>query len=318
VGLASSVQGTIAAIVEALGAEYGAFSGSIGVRDKSYVVDPTGQGRTKGRGTQKFKTEAEAEAALLRDALADGAVAGISEAVRKALNSSSDIDKALREALKLNELEDLLSGVGGEGEKALREFDRQAKERVRIAAKYGFDLVKLEEVNAKERAKLVEDILESSIGPLQDLLDSLSFGDLFEGTASEQRQKLLLEIAKAETDARAGVAGATDKVAALSRQLLEVSREGFGTAGPEYAADMASTKTAAEELIRLENERVNSAVGEAKTTNLKLDENNDQNAVMIGHLRKVELLLERAVSGGGGAAVARGGGISTGFAGDLR
>jgi hypothetical protein len=258
---ASSVQGVLQQIADQLGGGVGAFNVSIGVRDGKYRVDPTGQGRTKAKkGVLDFGQDAEAAVmAAAFDAIGDGAITGLSAAVQRALRSNSNIDKAIREALKVQEVEQIVTGIGGVLEKQFRDFEAQAKERVRIATQYGFDVSKIEARNAEDRAKLVEQILASRVGSLQQLLEDLKFGDLFEGSAAERRNKLLTEIAAAKSDAEKGVEGAADRLAELTRSLVETSREAYGTAGAEYGADRANAISTAEKIIAAENERIRAA-----------------------------------------------------------
>jgi len=311
-GLAGTVQDGLRQISETLGGSLGAFSVSIGVRDDKFRVDPTGRGRTKKKGgvVDFGDDQAAAIAFAIADAIADGAIAGLSPAVQKAIKSNKDINKALQEAVKVQEVETLLKGLSGAIEQSFKAFETQAKERVRIATQYGFDLVKLEEINAKERAKLFEDVLGSRIGALKDLLEDLDFGDLFEGSLVDQREKLLGQIAKAKADAEAGVEGAGDTLADLSRRLVELSRDAFGTAGPEYAADRDAARSAAEDIIRIENERVKAAQDAAIGTNTRLDraidlanEGNDIAAEQLAVMRGV--LGHLGASGGGGGGGSR-------------
>jgi murein DD-endopeptidase MepM/ murein hydrolase activator NlpD len=275
-GLATGVQDALQQIAEQLGGGLGAFAVSIGVRDDKFRVDPSGKGATKTKkGAVDFgEDQAAAIGFAIADAIKDGAITGLSAAVQKALASSQDINRALREAVKVDELETMLAGFDNEVSKATREFERQAADRRRIAKEYGFDLVELEERTAKDRAKLFSDIITAQVGDLQELLKDLDFGDLFEGSLVDRRQKLLVEIASAEADAKAGVEGAASRVASLRRKLIEVSEEAFGTAGGELAADRASSRSSAEEIIRLENERVKAAQEAALSTNRKLDTSN--------------------------------------------
>lgn len=275
-GLATSVQGGLQQIAEALGGTLGSFAVSIGVRDKNLRVDPTGRGVTKTkRGAIDFgQDEGGAIAFAIADAIADGAITGLSPKVAQALGSNDNIEKAIKEALNVQELETLLGGIDAAIGQTFRDLERQIAERNRIARKYGFDLVKLEEQNAKDRTQALERVLAERTGPLQALLKDLSFGNLFEGTLAEQRDRLLGEIASAEADARSGGEGATQRVADLRRQLIEISREAFGTAGAEYASDLASSRSSAEQIIALENERVKAQAEAARATNDKLDTNN--------------------------------------------
>jgi hypothetical protein len=223
--------------------------------------------------------EAGALAFAIADAIGDGAVKGVSAAVQKALQSSEDIQQALEEALAVKEVEDILAGMADDWIKELRAFEKVAEERLRIGREYGFDLVELEKHNAEERNKLIEDILQSRVGALKDLLDDLKFGDLAEGTLSDRRGRLLGEIAKAEDDAEKGVEGAAAKLAQLQRDLIELSYDAYGTAGAEYGADRDQAVSSAERIIALEEERVRNAQAELTerldTGNAIANEGND-------------------------------------------
>ncbi|PAV93281.1 hypothetical protein WR25_04915 [Diploscapter pachys] len=128
--------------------------------------------------------QAGAIAFAIADAIADGAIAGISPAVAQALRSSSDINAALAEALKVADLEKLLGGVTGQLQSIFKTFDTTAAERVRLAKAYGLDLLAVEKLNAEQRADLLDQTLKGRIGSLKELLSNLTYGDLFEGRAS--------------------------------------------------------------------------------------------------------------------------------------
>lgn len=302
--LGGSVADGLNRIAEALGADLGSASVSIGYRPGhkagAYRVDTTGAGRVTG--VEAFESEAEAIAFAIRDAIADGAVK-TSAAVAKALQSSTDVDKAVAEAVKVRELETLLGGVSGQLGAAFRDMDRVAAERVRLAKQYGLDLLQVEKINAEQRADLLADTLQARVGSLKDLLANLTYGDLFEGSAEDRRKSILQEIADAQTDAESGVEGAAARVGELYRQLVTTSKEAFGTAGPEYTADRDASRAGIERVIQLETDRVNAAAaGQAATTaavqqgNALIDEGNDMLA------QAVQLLGTIAVQGGGSGA----------------
>lgn len=282
--LATSVQDTLANIAEQFGGTVGDFAVSIGVRDGKLRVDPTGQGRTKTkRGAIDFGEDSQgAIRAAILDAIADGGIDGVSAAIQKALKSSTSLERGLKEALKVQEVEEIVGGIGSTLQRQFRLFEAQARDRLRIAEQYGFDVVKIEERNAEDRKKLIDQILGDRVGPLQQLLDDLRFGDLFEGSAADRRTALLGQMAKARADAEAGVDGAAQKLADLSRQLVETSRDAYGTAGSEFASDRAQAISAAEKVIALENERIRQAQETADATRAAtektaelMDENNE-------------------------------------------
>lgn len=307
--LAGGVQQRLQLIAEEFDAEIGNFAVSIGQRGKDFRVDTSGSGKTKTkRGAIDFGQDEEAAVAFaLRDAISDGAIKGLSEAIQKALNSNPDVDKSIKEALKVRDVEDLLEGIGGKLQKEVRDFDRQADERLRIARDYGFDIIEIERINAEERSKLIEDILEDRVGALQDLLNDLVFGDLAEGTLSERRQRLLEEIGKAEADAAKGVDGAADRLADLNRRLIQLSRDAYGTAGGEYASDRAQAIASAERIIQIENDRIRGAQESAAETNRQLatanqlsNEQNDILAQINAGIRSLVSFDGLNIAGGGG------------------
>jgi uncharacterized protein (TIGR02594 family) len=311
-GAGASVQNTLSRIAEALGADLGAFRVSIGTDKKGrYVVDPTGSGRTKkGGGTMNFgDDQGAAVAAAIADAIADGALANLSAAVQRAVRKyGADLDRGLREALKVQEVETLIGGLGDQLQRVFADFERQASERVRIAREYGFNLVELERINAEQRAKLFNDTLESRIGDLRRLLDDLNFGDLFEGTLMDQRTALIGQIADARTKAEGGDLDAIRRVADLERQLIETSRNAFGTAGPEYAADITAARQNAERLIELETQRAREAQ-ERATAHLNAA---NQQVQLQNETNNLLALINANISALGGGGVGAGSGFGGG------
>ncbi|MBX9881272.1 MAG: hypothetical protein K2X73_04795 [Sphingomonas sp.] len=310
------VQAGLQQIADQLGADIGNFSVSIAKYKTSFRVDPTGSGSDGGKygdklpGLGKFDDN-DIQGAVgfaIADAIKDGAIKGISPAVAKALQSSTDVNKALREALKVRDLEAFIGGPAAALKKSFDDFDRLADERVELAKKYSLDLVELEKKTGEARAKLVADTLQANTGELQSLLDSIKFGDLFEGTAAEKRRQLIDQVDKAQADQAAGVEGAGAKLAQLYQQLLSNSRDAFGTAGSEYAADRSRAVAGAEAAIKAEQDRINRAAGlqqaavdAAQQSNTLLDEIASLTATTNG---KLDTLIG-AVQGGGEGDLSR-------------
>ncbi|WP_454280202.1 hypothetical protein [Sphingomonas sp. Marseille-Q8236] len=302
-GTAKSVQDGIQKIADQLGAQTGAFNVSIGKREDYFRVDGSGSNRVDAKhpGSGLLydgKDEAVAIEIAIRDAIADGAVKGLSPAVAKALQSSTSIDKALAEALKVQNLEKSLGGLTGQLKSIFDSFDQTAAERVRLAKTYGLDLLQVEKLNAEERGKLLEDTLKSRVGSLKDLLTSMTSGDLFEGSAVDRRNNLLKDIAAARADAEAGKDGAADKMAELYRQLLSTSKEAFGTGGDEYASDRKSAAEAAKAIVDLETNRVNSAAGVQAAQVSAIEAGNALSAQMVKAAEAQTALLQELVDQG--------------------
>lgn len=316
-GYAGTVVSALDQIAQALGADLGQFAVAIGKRSSGYIkVSASGNAAatTAKRPTSDIiydgKDEGEAIMAALANAIGDGAIKGVSAAVQKALRSTKDVDKAVKEALKVQQVELAIGGLGATLAKAFADFNRQAAERLRIAKEYGFDVVKLEELNAKDRLKLSEQLLDQQVGSLKQLIEEMTSGSLFEGSAVDQRAKLLEQIAATRADANAGVEGAADKLARLFEQLNQVSKEAYGTTGA-FAADRTLILDQAREAIAAANQRVTQAQTAATTaadTAAALEENNDQNAQMLSALglsNELLKLIAAANAGTGNPVYAR-------------
>lgn len=314
IALAGSVVSGLKSIAASLGGDLvdGLNLGSIGTRKKKFTFDPSGQNRTKGAGVQSFGSEAEAAAAAIRAALAKGAVEGLSDAVRRALASSKDVDKAVANALKVQDLERLIEGVTDPFRAAFRDFEAQAKERLKTARQFGFDVVEIEKINADERKRLVEAQLESVTGPVKRLLDELKFGGGAEGSIIDQRNALIAEQARLQAQVDGGDLSAIDNLAQISSQLIDVTKEAFGTTGA-FADTRGSTTALLEQLlsdtetrIRASSEAAQQAAGTDKTAeqlgeaNQSLDELVFNSQKSLNELTRIAGSLADGASGGGG------------------
>jgi len=311
-GLAASVQGGLKRIADALGGELGNFDVVVGQYNGKYRVRTTAAG-WDGKGGLDFKgnsanylhdfgnDEAGALAFAIADAIKDGGVKGLSAAVQRALQSSPDIDAALAEATKVSNLETLLGGLPAELATQFKSFEREARDRLRIARQYGFDVVEVEKINARERLALTKQLEEQTVGSLKRLVDEMTHGSLFEGTAIDRRTELLKAIEVAKADVAAGTQGAADTLANLLEQLNGVSKDVYASTGG-YVTDRASILDQARAAIAKANADIAAAQARASdpalaTTNKALDENNDQNARMIASLDDVSRMLGQILNG---------------------
>lgn len=316
--LAGAVQSGLDQIAQQLGGVLGDYSVAIGTFDGKYRVNSSATNaslnfKNFGPGTlQDFgKDGADAAvAAAIIDALKDGAVGGLSAAVTKALSSNTDLNKALKDALGVKNLELLLGGLPASLKQIFDTEAAAAKERVRLATAYGVDIVATEKLNEQQRLDLIDSTLKSRIGSLSDFLDSLKFGDLAAGTPAEQRQALLGKIATVQADAEAGKAGAADQLANLFNQLISTDKNLFGTAGDAYSTDRANAQSVIEKIIQLETDRVNQAAKDSaagtdttsalETNNTLTNESNDLLAQILAAVKSGGGTVISSIVGGGG------------------
>lgn len=223
--------------------------GSITAKGKNFYYDPTGAGNTKAkRGAVKFGSAEEASAYAIQQAIAKGAVTGLSAAVAQALRSSDDINKALAEAVKVQDLEKLLKSGGNPFEQLFRELEAGLAERVRIAKAYGFDLVALEQRNAEDRAKALDAALRDQIGSVKDLLDEFRLGGRSAGSDVERLAALKAERDRLVGLAAGGDADASSRLASVSAQIDDLAIGLFGKAGG-YAGERQATVSALEQVV---------------------------------------------------------------------
>lgn len=276
-GLASSVQGSLSSIAEALGADVGAFRVSIGQRKKSFVVDPTGAGRTKGSGVLKFDNEEDAVMAALRDALADGAIKGISAAAQRILQQGKDVQAQLEKAVLIESIPKLLKARTNPVAAALDELNDKW-ERTVAALKEGAasaeqfaDAEKLYQLEREEIMKAANDNVRDFISSLnfgsssglslrdqatnaraqlQPYLDKIGRGDI----AGIDRDKYLSaaeayrEIMRAMEGSGSGYFAVVDELRQASQSLVDQSETGAASAAardPFAEATAAATRDAA-------------------------------------------------------------------------
>ena len=309
--MGSSLQSTIQAIADKFGAAVGDYAVSIGKRKDYYRVSASGSSHVSDKYFSRNNPDAlydgqdaaQALSLAIQNAISDGAIKGVSAAVQKALKSSSDIDKAIREALKVQDVELAIGGLGAEMEKQFRTFEVQAAERMRIAKQYGFDVIAIDKRNNEDRLKLAKQLADQQVGTLQNLIDQMTSGGLFEGSSVDQRNAILAQIATTKAEADKGTEGAADKLAQLLEQLNSVSKDAYGTTGG-FAADRQTILDAARDTIAKANARIAAAEAAAKTdpalttTNAALDENNAQNADIISALGQANVFLSKISASG--------------------
>jgi hypothetical protein len=302
--LASAFSSAIGDVVDRLGARLGSFAVTLGIRDDQFTVDTTGRNNTRGQGVTAFSSAEQALNAALADAIRDGAVGGVSPAVQAALRAyATDLNKAVAEALKVQELEDLLAGRDNPFLKAARDFERQAEERLRIARQYGFDVVAIERLNAEERLKLQQDLARDTASAARDLLDELRFGSRAEGSVVDRLDRLGTERARLEGLAAGGDTTAANDLARVIEQQLDLASQAFGSTG-RFAELRSGSISTLEGIIRQAEAKVAEASLQAQRQTVdKLTEANVSLDEQVAIQQRMAAALEQLAAGGAGGAV---------------
>lgn len=307
-GMAGGVQDSLGQIIDVLGGELGNFAVSIGQRKKSFVVDPTGRGRTKGSGVQKYASEEEAAQAALLDAIRDGAVKGISAGAQRLLQAGKDLDKQVQKALKFQGVFDRLREYEDPVGAAIDRLNREFEGLKTIFAEAGAsaeEYAKLEKLYGIERAKAVEEASQRITASLKSLYDDLTIGD--NGRSLRDR----LSAAQATYDplkarVQAGDTSAYDAFAEAARSLLDIQREFSGSQTPYFNLLDEITQLTKQ---RIDAEKNISSIAENRDSpfvNGKASGVND-NAPVVSAIQQQTADLLRgfaaiAASGGGGGS----------------
>lgn len=180
--ISSEFQASLRRIADALDADVGTFGVSIGQRKDYFRVSgnpnyDTGQKNVSGLLYDGKDPEAAIRAAL-GDALADGAIKGISDASQRILASGQDIERAIEKALMIEEIPKRLQARLDPLGFALDQIDKQFTELADVLKEGGASAEQITQARQLwelERADAIREIGDASEG-LKDYLLSLNAG----------------------------------------------------------------------------------------------------------------------------------------------
>lgn len=230
---ATSFQGGLQSIADALGADLGSFGVTIGQRHGDWRVNTSAGGSLKKKkGAVEFDDDAEgAIKYAIRDAIRDGALLGISEFSQRVLRGNMDLDKALDIAAKYETLLEALAAsdnpIRAAAESFAKDFTMLANEMKKAGATAA-ELANIETYYAKEREKALTAVLQ----PLKDYQKSLS-GEGSGVTALNRFNASKLEYEQAKAGFAAGTVDQGTFTAA-GQELFALARDVFGTATGEF------------------------------------------------------------------------------------
>lgn len=263
---AEAVIGSLEGIAEQFGAVIDASAGSVsvGVRKKSYRVDPTGQGATKTKnGAIDFGQDAQAAAEYaMLDLIKDGVLVGLRKGTQVLLQNASDLQVGLQKALKFeNVFRDLKRAKDPVGA-AIDDLNREFQSLINIFKQAGAtteEMGQLEELYGIRRKEAVEQAFDSVASALKDLMNEITIGD------SGYSLRTRLANAQAAFNplaarVQAGDSTAYDAFADASRQLMEISREFYGS-GTEYFALLDQVKSITQGQLDYQQRLYDSATG---------------------------------------------------------
>ena len=234
-GLGGSVLDGLQQIVDALDGELGSFYTSIGVRGGDFRVNTDGTSLKKKNGAVDFNGDQEAAIRYaIADAIADGAIKGISDASQRILREGSgDLEEAIEKAVLIESIPKLLRerlDPLGAALDAIDDKFRKVADALKEGGASAEQIAEARQLWKLEREDAIAQIGEASKG-LKDYLASLNAGP--NSPLSLRQQK---------SEAEAQLAPYLDQIRDAKAARAEVDRL---TASGASEADIAAAEKAA-------------------------------------------------------------------------
>lgn len=308
VALGGGVADQLAGIAEALGVDLtGSGSVSIGQRKKKFVVDTSGQNRTKGSGTMSFDTEEEAVEAAVRDMLRDGVLGPISAASAKILNSGQDLNRAVQKAAMIESipkaLKSRLDPVGA----AIDELNDKWKSTWKALEEGGATVEQMTDAQKLYNLEL-EDVKANTAGAakgLKDFLAAMNAGSSSPLSLRDQEKAAYDALTPYLDKINRGQSIDQDAYLSAAQTYLDVERQIYGSTQKYFEAFDSIQKATSAAIssidnataIRTSSDLANEATAKA-TQNMAADTSN-----MVTLLQQQNEALQRllAAQGKGGS-----------------
>jgi hypothetical protein len=240
----TGIQAAINAIAEQFGAEVGNYAVSIGKRSSGWIrVSASGSSKVADKSYNKGpdvlyngKDEAEAMRIAILNALQDGAIKGIRAGAQRLLKAGGDLETQLKKALDFESVFTRLKGYTDPVGAALDTLDREFERLKNVFGEAGASAAEyadLERLYGIERAKAIKTAMDQVAGSLRSLLDDLSIGD--NGLSLRDRQAAAMaKFNPLASRVRAGDTTAFDDYAQAARDVLDISRQLYGSQSPYF------------------------------------------------------------------------------------
>lgn len=232
-GSASSIQDALSQIADQIGGEVGAFRVSIGKYKDSFRVSASGAENVGTKKTSKIsgliydgKDEAAAIAAAIKDAIADGAIVGISDFAQKALKAL-DVDKAVSVVNAFKTITDELGAMRDPIGAAVRSINAPLDSLIKQMQAVGAsstDLAKVEEYRSLSLANALKEQLSS----INDFKKSL-MGEGSGVSALDRLNSDLAEFKGYQDRIAAGESVDQSAFTALGQSIFSAAKDVYGT-----------------------------------------------------------------------------------------
>lgn len=242
---ANSLNDSLNEIARAFGqTSLGNYAVSIGSRSSGYIrVSASGSSKVGDKNYNKGpdvlydgKDMEEALRIALRNAIEDGAIQGIRAGSKRLLSIGKNIDAQVEKALKFENVFKSLRAIKDPIGAALDELNTEFKGLIDIFKEAGAsteELKQLEELYGIRRKEAIEQASQAMVGPLKDLLKSITIGSDFYSLRDRQASALAAynplkaRVAAGDTTAFADFSDA-------AQTLIDIQRQIYGSTSPFF------------------------------------------------------------------------------------
>lgn len=237
-GTAGSVQSGLAQIAQSLGGAVGAFNVSIGKYKDGYRVSSTGASNVDTKKSNRIsgliyngKSEAEAIAIAIKDAISDGAITGVAPIIQKALQTlgtDSAIQFAQDWKAAMADYKSLTDPLGVAVDGIINPMNALRDTMVKLGAGTE-DMAKLEDY----RSKKLNAALKEQVSGFQDILNQLN-GDAGGVSDYAQLNANMKKFDQFRTDIAAGKSVDQNDFTQLANDIISKAGNVYGTGTRDY------------------------------------------------------------------------------------
>jgi len=304
-GSASSVQSGVQQVASQLGGvANGAFNVSVGTYKDSWRVNENGKalGGVKNSGAVDFGKDGQqaAIAYAIQVAVKQGAIQGITEASKRVLSNSSNVDAAIAAATTYEDLIRQAAKLKDPIKGAFDEIKRNMDNVTAQLAGAGYtqaEIAKVQVVFAQQQKQALEEMTSGYKSFIADITKGPDSGmTIYDQFTNAQKDF---------ATTKAGLADGTttqDQFTAAGQKLFDLARQTYGTATPEFEAVKADLVNATQSAIN-QVQQASSDTGVITAIQASADAAAAQRTQANDYLARIAAQLEAnaANNNGGGA-----------------
>jgi tape measure domain-containing protein len=250
--LAGSVTGSLSDLASQLGGELASnFNlGTIGTKTKKHGGF-LGIGSKKTTvytfGGKEYKTEEEAVAAMVHDALSRGIIKGLSATSDKVLRTFKDIDRAAEIVQTIETVKKQAAQIRNPTKAAFDDLKKDLDGTLKMFKEAGASAEDYADLQVVAQQKF-KDIVDQSLDTLKDFRFDLTGGNLSSLTPADRLKAESTKFSGMESDIAAGKAVDPSKFTDEAANLIDLARTVYGST-PEFAEYQARVLKATDAMI---------------------------------------------------------------------